>query len=196
MIFLVGFMGAGKTTAGRLLAARLGWDFLDLDDVIEKRARRAVREIFEQVGEAGFRQVEAKALTWVLARRAVKPLVLALGGGAFVQPRNAEALRATALPVVFLDAEPEELRRRCELPGNRRPLFQDAKQFEQLYVSRREAYLAAGARLDTTGLTPEAVVAELLRVLKMDSAEKNSTEMNSTAGGGSEPISLRTSQDG
>ena len=186
MIFLVGFMGAGKTTAGRLLAARLGWDFLDLDDAVERRARRAVSEIFQRAGEAGFRKLEAETLVSVLARRTQKPLVLALGGGAFVQPRNAQALQATACPIMFLDAEPEELRRRCATHGLRRPLFQDAEQFAQLYASRREAYLAAGARVDTTGLAPEAVVAELLRQLGMDST--------AAAAGGL--TSLRTSQNG
>jgi len=170
MVFLVGFMGAGKTSAGRRLAERLGWRFLDLDDVVEARAGCTVREIFRQSGEARFRWQEAEALESVLIAAGDEPLVLALGGGAFVQPANAAALRQTGCPSVFLDASPEELRRRCMAHGDTRPLFQDAAQFEQLYASRRDAYLAATERLDTTGLTFEQVTAALLRLLGFDGA--------------------------
>ncbi len=168
VIVLVGFMGAGKTTAGRRLAQHLGWRFLDLDDLIEERAGCAVRDIFCQSGETAFRLQESEALEALVAAPGDEPLVLALGGGAFAQPRNAATLLASGCPIVFLDAAPEELRRRCSLHGDTRPLFQDAAQFEQLYASRRAAYLAAPLRLDTTELSFDQVISELLRLLAFD----------------------------
>jgi shikimate kinase len=183
MVLLVGFMGAGKTTAGRRLAARLGWRFEDLDDVIERRTGREVKEIFRAAGEAAFRALEAEALATMLAQNDAtgEPLVLALGGGAFVQPPNAAAVRATGHPVVFLDAAPDELRRRCAEHGDRRPLYQDAEQFARLYASRRAAYLAAGLRVDTTGLTVEEVVEALLRWLGIAAAPEGESSTPASA---------------
>jgi hypothetical protein len=102
-------MGAGKTSVGRILAERLGWHFVDLDDVVERREGRTVSAIFEESGEAGFREAETAALREVLMSLRAAPLVVALGGGTFVQPHNAEAIRKSSVPVVFLDAPVEEV---------------------------------------------------------------------------------------
>jgi len=153
----VGFMGAGKTSVGRLLAQRLGWPFTDLDDVVQAREGRTVTEIFQEAGEPAFRQAEGAALREVLAQLATGPAVIALGGGAFVQPENAGALRQTGIPVVFLDAPLEELRRRCAQDGAGRPLFRDENQFRQLYETRRQSYMEADLRVKTSGLTPDQV---------------------------------------
>src|SRR5215471_7263116 len=93
-VFLVGFMGAGKTTAGRILAARAGWDFVDLDHVIESRHGESVATIFAEHGEGEFRRRERAALLELLANNASnkKGAVVALGGGAFVSPENRAAL--------------------------------------------------------------------------------------------------------
>jgi shikimate kinase len=203
-IILVGFMGAGKTTVGRLLARRLRWRFVDLDDRICDSERRSVPEIFRDSGEEHFRRVESECLREVLENpgsstrtRHANPntgdslpaasslgmtpsagLVLALGGGAFVQPQNAELIRQSKVPVVFLDAAPDTLFRRCAPqigddtpsraetaragdPVNERPLLADENQFRQLYESRREGYMAAGVRVDTTALTPGQVADEI-----------------------------------
>src|SRR5438045_8658642 len=92
-VALVGFMGAGKTTVGRELARRLRWEFIDLDDVIVAAEGRSVGAIFRDSGEPAFRRAEAAALREVLRAPASGGLVLALGGGAYVQPRNAALLR-------------------------------------------------------------------------------------------------------
>jgi shikimate kinase len=89
-------------------------------------------------------------------------VVVALGGGAFVQAENAAMLRQTGAPVIFLDASVEELRRRCEGEGAERPLLRDQNQFRQLYEARRGGYMTADFRVDTGGKTPEQVVEELL----------------------------------
>jgi hypothetical protein len=102
-IVLVGFMGAGKTSVGRILSKRLGWAFEDLDDRIQAREQRTIEDIFRNSGEAAFRQIEHDALRAALSDRK-KACILALGGGAFVQSSNAELLKSAGLPVVFLDA--------------------------------------------------------------------------------------------
>jgi shikimate kinase len=159
-------MGAGKTTVGKLLAARLNWRFIDLDDRIRERERKAIPEIFRDSGEERFRQVESECLRELIAEKPVKT-VLALGGGAFVQSKNAEMIREMQLPVVFLDGSPEELFRRCAPMAGERPLLASENQFRQLYETRREGYMAAGVRVDTTALSPEEVAEEVARRLDL-----------------------------
>jgi shikimate kinase len=162
-IFLVGFMGAGKTTVGRLLAQRLHLPFVDLDDLIREREGRDIAEIFRQSGEEYFRSVESECLRDLVQGAASEtPRVIALGGGAFVRAENAALLRQTGAPVVFLDASVDELRRRCAGAGAERPLFRDENQFRQLYEARRGGYMAADLRVETGGKTPEQVVEDLL----------------------------------
>jgi shikimate kinase len=154
-VFLVGFMGAGKTTVGKALAAQLGWRFLDLDDLIAEQAGRSIPEIFLESGEAEFRRLEQERLAGLLAAPVIRPAVIALGGGAFAQSANATAIRSCGYPVVFLDAPMEELWRRCCADNAERPLRQNEEQFQQLYAIRRESYLRADFRVDTTSTTPE-----------------------------------------
>jgi shikimate kinase len=166
-VSLVGFMGAGKTTVGRALAARLGWRFADLDDVIQSREGRSVEEIFEQRGESGFRELERRVVREILATAKADPLVLALGGGAFVEEQVQQTLRDAEIPAVFLDAEVEELFRRSEQPDVVRPLRRDRDQFCQLYDRRRPAYLKARMRIETGGKVVAAVVEEIISGLKL-----------------------------
>lgn len=158
-------MGAGKSTIGRALARRLGWTFVDLDRWIEKRERRKIAQIFTNEGEAAFRAIEADMLTTVLAERN-SPTVLALGGGAWIQPANAEKLRSAGARVVFLDASIEQLRRRCGASAGKRPLFQDEEQFRSLYTTRRQSYMQAHMRVDTTGRTVGQVADELVQLIQ------------------------------
>jgi len=161
VVFLVGFMGAGKTTVGRALAQRLGWTFEDLDDRIQLREGRSIAEIFRDSGETEFRRAETAALRQVLSELDSSPRIIALGGGAFAQPENSALLENAGVPVVFLDGPAEELFRRCEREPRERPLRGNVKQFRELYEQRRPSYLKAAWRIDTGGKDQETVAAEV-----------------------------------
>jgi len=170
-VFLIGFMGAGKTSVGKALAARLRWKFCDLDREIEQREGRSVAAIFAESGEAGFRRAESEALKLVLAEHVGEGLVVALGGGAFVQPENRAALERARAFSLLLEAPLEELKRRCRADGTIRPLASDEKKFAGLFESRRPAYELASARVQTLGKSVEAVAEEIERLLSATKAE-------------------------
>jgi len=164
-VFLVGFMGAGKSSVGRALSLRLGWGFEDLDDRVQAREGRSIGQIFRESGEAEFRRAEADALRELIGELGSSPRVVGLGGGAFVQPENAALLAQTQAPVVFLDAPVDELFRRCQQEQVERPLRQDREQFHQLYEARRAHYMAGTLRVETAGKGIDAVAAEVARHL-------------------------------
>jgi len=159
MIVLIGFMGAGKTTVGWLLARHLGLPFVDSDAVIEDAEGLAVREIFETQGEAGFRRIEAATITGLLDG---PDAVLAVGGGALTSPQVRTALAAHQ--VVLLDvALDEALERVASDPG--RPMLH-TPDLSGLYTSRQDAYReAAEVAVQVSGRSPREVVAEVLAAL-------------------------------
>lgn len=172
-VILVGFMGAGKSTVGRVLAECLGWTFADLDNRIQQREKRTVAEIFRNGGEAEFRRVEHEALKELLqGLQSGSEKVIALGGGAFVQQSNISLLEAANLPTIFLDAGVEELLSRCqrqsENQGTERPLLESPEQFRNLYEKRRPHYLRASLRQATEGKDVEQIAADLIRALGLD----------------------------
>jgi shikimate kinase len=165
-VFLVGFMGAGKSSVGRALGQRLNWLFEDLDDRIERREGRKIAEIFRDSGEAHFRRAEHDALKQVLEElRGGAARIIALGGGAFVQDENAALLVAAGVPTIFLDAPVKELWRRCcsqaEKIGLDRPLLESFEQFRALHQSRRKRYLKAAMKVATEGSEVEAIADEI-----------------------------------
>ncbi len=175
-IFLVGFMGAGKTSVGRALARYLNWAFEDLDERIERLEHRTVPEIFRDSGESEFRRAEHAAVRSVLGELeggAVK--VVALGGGAFVQENNAALLRGAGVPTVFLDARVEELWQRCskqaEEAGTERPLLGSINQFRELYETRRKHYMQASHKIPTEGRSFEEIAAEIAETLGLKRIE-------------------------
>src|SRR5690349_5295183 len=113
VVFLVGFMGAGKTSVGRALSAQLGWPFEDLDERIRSRLGRSITAIFRESGEAEFRRIERATLLDLIANLGPSPQIVGLGGGAFVQELD-DAMAQPGFVTVFLDAPVEELWRRCE----------------------------------------------------------------------------------
>lgn len=158
-IFLVGFMGAGKSSVGRALGRRLGWPFHDLDERIQRRAGRSIEQIFGELGEGAFRRAEHSELRALLGELGPSAAVVALGGGAFAGADNLALLKQAR--TVFLDTNVEELRRRCEADGVSRPLLRDVDQFRALYESRRASYLRASLHIETGGKDVDTVVAEI-----------------------------------
>lgn len=158
-VVLIGFMGAGKTSVGRVLARRLEWSFVDLDERIEQSEGRTITQIFGESGEASFRLLETAALRRLLQElHRGAPVVVALGGGAPAQPENARLLAEAGVDQVFLDAPVAELWRRCRRDPP--PLARDQQKFHRLYDQRRPHYLAAGLLLETGGKSVDEVAAE------------------------------------
>ncbi len=164
-VFLLGFMGCGKTTVGQILSRHLGWSFEDLDARIQARQGCTVPEIFSNHGEARFRQIEREALLELMDEMLLRPTVVALGGGTFVPPENRRTLKESGLPAIFLDAPVEDLWGRCR-SAEERPLAKDENQFRQLYEARRSFYMEAAVRMDTAGKDAQAVAAEIVSWLE------------------------------
>ena len=155
-IYLVGFMGAGKTTVGRALAKRLDWRFEDIDECIERTEQRDISTIFRQSGEAHFRALERQTLADLLPSRGV---VVATGGGTLVDPGN-RALMARDGVVAWLDAPFARLAERIPYDG-RRPLAADRVEMERLYNQRIAAYAQAHARFDVARASVDEIVDHL-----------------------------------
>jgi len=168
-LVLTGFMGAGKSTIGRLLAARLNWSFLDLDAHLEARTGATIPQLFERHGEAHFRRLESTALASALGR---DHTVLALGGGTPEELTNRLLLEQTpATFTIFLDAPFPTLFDRCMLqdlgdPALARPVLADPTTAQQRFNKRHPLYRRlANLTIDTTDLSTDQTVEDLLRHL-------------------------------
>lgn len=165
-VVLTGFMGAGKSTVGLLLAQELGWEFVDVDTAIELRAGKRVPEIFAQDGEAAFRVIEADAIRECCERQDV---VVALGGGALEAESTRELVgRRERTCVVFLDAPLEVLVERClaQASGAERPVLADRQKLLGRYQSRLAHYRKADVTVATAGRSPDEVVECILAEMK------------------------------
>jgi shikimate kinase len=162
-VVLVGFMGAGKSVCGRLLARRLGRCFVETDDMVVARDGRPIPEIFRQDGEEAFRRLEAEA---VEALRLKSGDVIATGGGLPCREGRMEALRELGT-VVWLRGDLAELLARATR-GGARPMLtgRDPEELEALYRSREPHYARAHRTVDTAGLGIDQVVARLLATLR------------------------------
>lgn len=159
LVCLTGFMGAGKTTVGRALAARLSWPFLDLDERIASRLGVSIPRAFADFGEAHFRRAERDELRDVLTSLS-QAAVIALGGGTFLDPQSRSLLAARGAHTVFLDASFEELYSRVQGAAGR-PLLRDRASAQALYDSRISVYQLAQLRVSTAGKNVDAVVDEI-----------------------------------
>jgi shikimate kinase len=160
LITLTGFMGSGKTTVGRILADALGCPFLDLDDLIVKKAGKSIPDIFAQDGEPAFRQLEARLLRQTVEKYGESTAVLSLGGGAILAPASATLVHEKTV-CIYLRATLDTLLSRLEGESAGRPLA-DASLAERL-VAREPLYeKTAHVVIDTDGLTPEEVSDEII----------------------------------
>jgi shikimate kinase len=160
-LYLVGFMGAGKSTVGRALAEELGWRFCDIDSEIEREQGVSISELFLEHGEQVFRELETEAIRrHVNLIRAGTPGVVALGGGAFVQPRNWEILENNGV-TIWLDCPFDVLCQRLD-GDDTRPLARDRERLAQLYEDRRDLYRRADFRLEVSDIDVTLVVRRIL----------------------------------
>jgi shikimate kinase len=154
-------MGSGKTTVGRLVAARLGYRFLDLDVLITENAGKSIREIFDEDGEEVFRQIESDTLYSV---REMNRLVIATGGGAPVRQENQEFFENLAT-TFYLEVSFEEFLNRTGRDHTRPLLDRSEKELKKLYKSRVSIYRSLGQRVVTDSRKPQDIAAEILKKL-------------------------------
>ena len=162
-IYLVGFMASGKTTIGRLLAHELGWAFADVDEDVEAEQGRSIADIFDTAGEDEFRKIEQSAIRERVDQVVRgKPMVVALGGGAFAQEANHALLEENGV-IVWLDCPFSKVCARVEGTAHR-PLARDAAKFKQLYEVRRATYRKADHRIEIDTDDPATIVAAILKL--------------------------------
>ena len=160
-IFLVGFMGAGKTTVGRELARHLGYDFIDLDELITSQIGKSVQEIFAELGEAEFRRLESAAIQ---SCSDLVRCVVALGGGAYVREGNRRLVRAIG-KTVWLDCPLETCLERVG-GDESRPLLGDVDQMRDLLAQRRASYAEADYVIGSGAQTPAELTQKILSLLR------------------------------
>jgi shikimate kinase len=147
-IFLVGFMGAGKSSVGAVLAAQLGWHFIDLDEEISQQLGVPISEVFARYGEAAFREAEHEELTRCAD---LVDIVVATGGGAFCSEANREVIHQPGGVSVFLDLPWAVLRERLNHDHSGRPMYDDTDQARRLFEERLPQYRCALVRVSLAG---------------------------------------------
>jgi shikimate kinase len=162
-LFLVGFMGCGKSTVGRALSGELGWSFFDLDDEIERREGLPIAEIFEMRGEASFREAETAALRErVKAVQTGRPQVISLGGGTFLTPENFDLISNHGI-TIWLDVPLDVIVQRIS-GFEHRPLARNPERLKELYEVRRPGYARADYRLE---ISTDDVVENVGRIMDL-----------------------------
>ena len=165
-IALIGLRGAGKSTLGKILAKRIGWNFVELNKEIEAQNGLSVAEIIALYGQEGFRRMEQAALNQLLARKEL--MVLATGGGIVSEPLTFELI-LSSFYTIWLKAEPEEHMGRVRKQGDLRPMADDRSAMAELrniLVSREPLYARASAVVDTAGLSVDAAAARLVDTVR------------------------------
>jgi shikimate kinase len=169
-VILIGYRGSGKTTTGRKLADRLWLSFVDVDDLIVKKAGKTIREIFADQGEPHFRDLESQALSEALAK---KDHVIALGGGSILRPENRALIKASGRKVVYLRCEPETLHQRIQADvttAETRPaltsLGGSIEEIKKVLDEREPLYREVmTSELDVTNLSPEEACVHITRMM-------------------------------
>jgi XRE family aerobic/anaerobic benzoate catabolism transcriptional regulator len=165
-IALIGLRGAGKSTLGKILAKRIGWNFVELNKEIESQNGLSVAEIIALYGQEGFRRMEQAALNQLLARKEL--MVLATGGGIVSEPLTFDLI-LSSFYTIWLKAEPEEHMGRVRKQGDLRPMADDRSAMAELrniLVSREPLYSRASAVVDTAGLSVDAAAARLVDTVR------------------------------
>jgi XRE family transcriptional regulator, aerobic/anaerobic benzoate catabolism transcriptional regulator len=165
-IALIGLRGAGKSTLGKILAKKIGWNFVELNKEVEAQNGLSVAEIIALYGQEGFRRMEQAALNQLLARKEL--MVLATGGGIVSEPLTFDLI-LSSFYTIWLKAEPEEHMMRVRRQGDLRPMADDRSAMAELrniLVSREPLYARASATVDTAGLSVDAAAARLIDTVR------------------------------
>jgi XRE family transcriptional regulator, aerobic/anaerobic benzoate catabolism transcriptional regulator len=165
-IALIGLRGAGKSTLGKVLAKKIGWNFVELNKEIEAQNGLSIAEIIALYGQEGFRRMEQSALNQLLARKEL--MVLATGGGIVSEPLTFDLI-LSSFYTIWLKAEPEEHMGRVRKQGDLRPMADDRSAMAELrniLVSREPLYARASATVDTAGLSVDAAAARLVDTVR------------------------------
>ncbi|MBR5913480.1 MAG: shikimate kinase [Selenomonadaceae bacterium] len=165
-LVLIGFMGTGKTSLGKLLAEKLGRGFVDIDQKIEQDAGITIPQIFEMYGEKYFRELEKKAVKEITQRRG---LVIATGGGTVKDEENLRLLKDSGV-IVCLTTEPEEIFRRTERRGERPVLDSDEDRLatiKKLLSERQKFYSQADYTIDTTDWSPLQIMGDICKHFRL-----------------------------
>lgn len=171
-IALIGFMGTGKTAVGKLLAARMGKEFIELDSLIEQKAGKSIPEIFQQDGEIGFRELEIEVTKEISGK---KKAVIACGGGIVLNKINIDRLRKECT-IICLMTSPRIILKRTSDDKNERPLLtvtDRASQIKELLRFRQPFYeRSADIKINTSKLNTDAVAEQIIK--KLREYERNS----------------------
>lgn len=168
-VFLTGFMGSGKTTAGKALAVILKTRFIDLDEYLEKKENRTIPEIFEEEGEATFRDIETKCLNDILKLK--DPHIISLGGGTVCFNTNLELIKKNGI-LLYIELPVNVLADRIKESKTTRPLLKDLsteeliKNIEEILSARKQFYEQAHIIVNGLNLTPQLIQQKLLGYVK------------------------------
>jgi shikimate kinase len=174
LVYLTGFMASGKSTVGPILANTLGWNFYDLDELIEIKSGKSVREIFERDGELAFRNLEKEILMEVSS---LEKFIIALGGGTIIEPGNLEIIKSSGL-LIYLESSPEETYKRVRFKRDRPALlFEDdieptkeefLERINSILTKRLIYYNQADYKLNTDNLYVGDTVEKLAAIIKKE----------------------------
>lgn len=159
--FITGFMGSGKTTIGQALGEKLGLHVIDIDQWIEEKEKKEIKDIFKEKGEDYFRELETEALQAV----SEKNVIVTTGGGIVTRAVNREWMKKNGV-IIYLHCEIEEVLSRLEGDKSRPNFRADREEMEKLFLSRKKFYEEAHITIDTTGKTVEEIVEQLTSRLK------------------------------
>ncbi|GAB6072554.1 shikimate kinase [Venenivibrio stagnispumantis] len=156
-IFLIGFMGSGKSTIGRLLAEKLNMKFIDIDKEIEKKEGKSIKDIFKEKGESYFRELERKEIELFSEKSGY---VVSTGGGLGANKDNMEKMKKNGI-VIWLDVSLEEVLKRCGNDKNRPLLQLPFEELKKLYEERKKIYSLADIHINVNSKTPQEILKEI-----------------------------------
>jgi shikimate kinase len=161
-IYLVGFMGSGKSTVGKILAEKLNMNFIDIDKLIEEKEGMKIKDIFEQKGESYFRELERKQIEVIVNQEG---LVVSTGGGLGANLDNMNLMKKNG-DVVWLDVSLNTVLDRLNNDQDRPLLKQPIEKIKQLFEERKNVYRLANIRINADKKTPSQIVEEILTKIK------------------------------